>query len=253
MLQIKNLTFSYKNKDIFKDISLDITPEKLTIILGPNGAGKSTLFRLIAGILQPHSGRIFIKDKDIFDFSLRERSKTIGYLQQQHKAVFPFTVKDVVLTGRAGHARFTPGTADDEFADQAIQQAGISHLKERFYTELSGGEQQLVMLARLFAQDPKIILLDEPTSHLDFENQAHVFNVLRTVVNTGKTVIVIVQDPNVAALYGDNFVFIKDQKLFTVSNDKQIWNKAFLQNFYSKEIEVIPYKNRVAVFPAIEN
>jgi iron complex transport system ATP-binding protein len=172
-IEIKNLSFAYNGSNVLEKINVDIEQCKLTCILGKNGSGKSTFLRILAGLIPYKTGLIKLMGQDNAKLSCTERSKNIGYLNQQHKAVFPFSVKDVVLTGRAGYIKFIPGEQDLKAADKAIERMNIQHLKNRIYTELSGGEQQLVMITRVLAQEPKILVLDEPTSHLDLIKETH--------------------------------------------------------------------------------
>ena len=148
--------------------------------------------------------------KDLNRLSLSERGKLIGFLPQFHNPVFPFTVREVVLTGRAAYVFSQPGRRDREKADQAIAEVGIEELRDRPYTELSGGERQLVMIARVLAQEPRVILLDEPLSHLDLANQVRFLGLVKKLTAGGLTVLAVLHDPNLAFLSGDHFVFLKD-------------------------------------------
>jgi iron complex transport system ATP-binding protein len=181
-ISIRNLSYRYGNQAVLENIDVNIAAGRFTVVLGKNGSGKSTLFRLIAGFLKCSEGEISLLGRAIATFSDRERARILGFLPQRHRPVFPFTVLDVVLTGRAGHVQFTPKKEDRLLAHEALARIGIEVLENRLFTELSGGEQQLVMLARILAQKPQIILLDEPISHLDFAYQAKVMAIIGELV-----------------------------------------------------------------------
>lgn len=249
-IDINHLTFSYGDRIVLDDICLNIAPDKFTAILGKNGSGKSTLFKVITGIEHFKKGTVSILDEDISKLSTRQRAKRVGYLPQQHKPVFPFSVMDVVLTGRASHVALIPRAEDREKAEDAIDRVGIRHLIDRPLTELSGGEQQLVLIARVLAQDPKVMLLDEPTSHLDIFNQARILKLARDLVKSGLSVVAVLHDPNSAFIFCDAFVFIRDGKIQNLAPSQKPWDKTFLKQVYDADLNTIPYGDRALVVPA---
>ena len=249
-LRISDLSFAYNNRMILDDVNVDIDAGKLTFILGQNGSGKSTLLKLLSGLLTCNKGLIEISGRDIKKLTFKERSRLTGFLNQQHKAIFPFSVEDVVLTGRAGFVNFIPRLVDVTATNSALERAGIMHLKNRIYTELSGGEQQLVMIARLLAQNPQILLLDEPTTHLDFSNQSHLLKMLKQLVLEGLTIIAVVHDPNLAFMFGDDFLFVNQKKVIRSGALINPWDSDFLQTIYNQNITTIPYKGRAILVPS---
>ncbi len=244
-----NLSFGYKNSLILDNVNVEIDAEKLTIILGQNGSGKSTFLKIVAGLLTAQKGDLAISGKEISKLSFQERSKRIGFLNQQHKAIFPFSVEDVVLTGRAGFINFIPEETDKAATIRALAKVGILHLRNQNYTELSGGEQQMVMIARLLAQNPKILLLDEPTTHLDLVNQSHLLNLLKQLVREGLTIIAVMHDPNLAFMFGDDFLFLKDKKVIRSGETMKAWDTEFLKTIYHGKLETIPYNGRALLVP----
>lgn len=250
-IDVENLNFSYYHQPILKHIHFQIPSRKFTVLLGKNGSGKSTLFRIIAGILNPDSGIIRILGKDAADLSLRERSKMIGFLSQYHRPVFPFLVEDVVLTGRAGYIRLTPKLEDQQKAIFALEQAGISHLRKRRFTELSGGEQQMVRIARVLVQNPEIILLDEPTAHLDMYYQVRVIELIKNLVEFGKTVAAVIHDPNIAFQWADEFIYLKNGEILQIPVDRNPWDIDVLEQVYDTSFVSQPYLNRAWVAPKI--
>ncbi|MCK9613115.1 MAG: ABC transporter ATP-binding protein [Bacteroidales bacterium] len=251
-ISINRLSFSYGKNVVLQNASAEIESGKLTVILGKNGSGKSTLLRIIAGLLPYSQGEISISDNNLSSLSLRQRSKIFGFLGQKHKAVFPFTVEQVVLTGRAGQVSFIPQKSDIESAVNAIEKVNISHLRNRIYTELSGGEQQLVMIARVLAQEPHILLLDEPTTHLDFCNQAKLLSLLRELTTQNLTVVTVLHDPNIAFLYGDDFIFVKNGTLDRPAEDTKPWSADYLKTVYKYELHALPYEGRALIVPDLK-
>ncbi|MCU0287452.1 MAG: ABC transporter ATP-binding protein, partial [Acidobacteria bacterium] len=191
IISAQGLYFSYSHsaEPILENINIDIYANRLTIILGRNGVGKSTFLRCIAGMLPYTRGSIRIGGQELKELNLSAQARLVGYLGQSHRPVFPFTVEDVVLTGRACYIRFLPSEKDRLKVQETLEKIGIQSLKDRIYTELSGGEQQLVMIARTLAQEPDILLLDEPTSHLDYVNQVEILNLLRKLAGDGMAIV----------------------------------------------------------------
>ncbi|MBR1610972.1 MAG: ABC transporter ATP-binding protein, partial [Methanobrevibacter sp.] len=169
LFEVRNISFSYDDEEIFSGISFSIDKGDVLCILGPNGTGKTTLIKCLNGLHDISSGEILINGKNIKKLSFREISTHIGYIPQSHVPSFPFKVIDVVVMGRAPYLNLTdsPKKEDMDIAVNALKTLGIEHLRNKEYTNLSGGERQLVFLARILCQQPDILILDEPTSHLD--------------------------------------------------------------------------------------
>ncbi len=248
-LRVERLSFRYGKRLVLDDIHLVMREGTFTVLLGKNGSGKSTLLRVMAGLAQCGSGKIELLGKDLRSLSASSRARILGFLPQQHRPVFPFSVEDVVLTGRACHVTLIPGKKDREKAFEAMDRVGIMHLAGRSFTELSGGEQQMVMIARVLAQEPRIILLDEPTAHLDFVNQARLLDLIRELVDSGLTVAAVLHDPNLAFLYGDEFVFLKNGRLQSVSSSQKPWDGSLLNAVYEMDVHTVPYGKRALVIP----
>ncbi len=248
-LQVRNISFDFDAVPVLKNVSFSAPEGKLTVLLGRNGSGKSTLLKVMAGILRPKSGSITVFGREVTALSGSSRAELIGYLPQFHRTVFPFTVEDVVLTGRAAYVFSTPSRADRERARSAIAAAGIEHLRTRPYTELSGGERQLVMVARVLAQDPRVILLDEPVSHLDLANQQHLLGMLKNIVARGVTALAVLHDPNAAMLYADEIVFLRDGEVVAPPDGVPPWNPFFIQEIYGVRTEALPWRGKALVVP----
>jgi len=250
-INIRNLTFGYHGHAIFDNVSVDIPEGKLTVIIGKNGSGKSTLLRLISGMLKPQKGSISVLGKDMKSLPIYESARLVGYLAQSHYPVFPFTVEDVVLTGRASYVLSTPGVHDRKEALRAISQMGIEELRTRPYNELSAGEQQLVMIARVLTQKSKVLLLDEPTSHLDLPNQVRLLSIVKELISSGLTVIIVIHDPNMGFMYGDNFIFIKSGKIIKPADENQPHDSTMLSDVFDMKIRIASDKAKSWIMPEI--
>jgi iron complex transport system ATP-binding protein len=158
-----------------------------------------------------------------------------------------------VTTGRAAHVAFRPGKKDREMVREAMERTGIIHLRDRSFTEISGGEQQLARIARVLSQAPKRILLDEPTTHLDLFNQARVLSLLKDLADSGLTVVAVLHDPNAAFVYGNDFVFLKDGKRYRPDEHHHPWDEPVLRHVYDIPLECVPYRERALVAPARYN
>jgi iron complex transport system ATP-binding protein len=248
-IRIRNLSFGYGDRKVLQNIDLDIEEGRFTVVLGRNGSGKSTLFRIMTGFLKPQQGEVSIMGQPAKSLDDRRRAHMLGFLPQHHRPVFPFLVEDVVLTGRASHVWLTPEKKDHDISRDAMDRIGIGHLSGRIFTELSGGEQQLVMIARVLAQNPRIILFDEPTSHLDFFYQDRVLKIIRDLVNQNYTVAAILHDPNIAGRYGDRFICLKNGNLLPLP-EKDRLDARLLEGVYGMPLEAVAVGQKTFVMPA---
>lgn len=248
-LRVSGVHFCYDGSPVLRDVSFDVKPGTFTVVLGRNGSGKSTLFRIIVGMLRPQSGTVSVFGRSLHDLSLRERTHLLGFLPQHHHALFPFAVEDVVLTGRAAWVGLTPKEEDRCAALEAMERLGIGHLKGKPYTALSGGEQQLVLIARVLAQNPRLLLLDEPTSHLDFVNANRLLALVRKSLCPPMTVLAILHDPNLAFRHGTHFLFLVDGKIAQPPEETPPWDRDWLCRVYGMAVETVPYGGRAFVIP----
>jgi iron complex transport system ATP-binding protein len=202
LIEVRGATFRYGTQAVFSALDLDVFRGEVLTVLGPNGCGKSTLLRCIGGALALAHGSVRIDDVDISQLDAAARARKVGFLFQQHSPSFPFAVIDVVTMGRAPHLGLfdSPSLQDVRLAEDALDKVGMRHLSKRPYTELSGGELQLILLARTLVQQPDVILLDEPTAHLDFRNQVQSLKTIGALAGKGVTMIMATHDPNHAFL-----------------------------------------------------
>ncbi|HCY84897.1 MAG TPA: iron ABC transporter ATP-binding protein [Desulfobacteraceae bacterium] len=198
-LTLNNAGFSYGDTSIFKNITLEVHPGSTLCILGPNGSGKTTLMDALLGIHRLTHGSIYINGKDIRHLSPGQIARVLAFVPQNHAKHFSFSVRDVLLMGRSAytHTFGSPGPKDLRIVDATLAQFNLSHLAHRDYTRLSGGETQLVMIIRALVQDTPIIVMDEPTAHLDFKHEITVLEtIVRLIRNQGKTLIMATHFPN---------------------------------------------------------
>lgn len=247
-ISVSALNFSYDTKTLFGSISFDVKENAFTVLMGQNGSGKSTLLRIMAGLLPYKKGRVMVFGEELKPLHPRNKAKLIGFLPQQHKPVFPFKVNEVVLTGRAAHIRYLPSSGDRLIAAAAIERTGITHLAQRYYTELSGGEQQLVMIARTLAQQPRILLLDEPVSHLDYNNQLLIIKLLKDLVREGITVAAVLHDPNLSFLFGEKFIFVHEGSVVADNSDHP-WLNPLVKAIFYHPVTMVPHGNKQILIP----
>jgi iron complex transport system ATP-binding protein len=210
-LSIKNLSCGYGGAPVLTDFSLDIRTGNVLCILGRNGIGKTTLFRSLLGSLHPLAGTVTIDTKDLFALERRERAGLIAYVPQSHDPPFAYMTFDIVLMGRAGlmSAFSAPSDRDRKLAAEALDLLGIGYLAQRAYTKISGGERQLILIARAIAQGADFLFLDEPAANLDIGNQMKVLRILRDLAAAGKGIIFTSHDPNHALLLGADVAAIR--------------------------------------------
>jgi iron complex transport system ATP-binding protein len=242
-IHIKKLSVAYGKDIILNDVNMSFPEGKLSVILGRNGSGKSTLFNIIAGLEKKYNGSVLIGETERRDWKVgRANSLKLGFLNQFHQTTFPFSVVDVILTGRASFSRFSPSKEDFEAAEQILDRFNLTHLKDKPYTSLSGGERQLVLLCRVLVQQPDLLLLDEPTNHLDLKYQIAVLQTAKELVKEGTTVLCVMHDPNMAYLFGDQFYLMKDNRLVDLHGLEREQVRELLEQTY--QLPLISLENQ---------
>ena len=241
VLKVNNISFAYENEIIFDNITFSLKKGDVMCILGPNGTGKTTLIKCLNGLNEIKSGEILINDENINNLSYNQISKHIGYIPQSHVPTFPFSVLDVVLMGRAPYLGLseTPKKEDEKIADDALKTLGIDNLKYKSYTNLSGGERQLVFLARVLCQQPDILILDEPTSHLDFGNQIKLLEIIDNLAELGLSVIMSSHFPDHAFLSSNKVAIMKDKKFMDFGKPDEVITENNLKKAYSIDVKLM--------------
>lgn len=199
ILSVEQLRYNVPSgRTIFSDVSFQVAAGEILAILGPNGAGKSTLLNCVAGLLHPATGRICLAGQDINHMSLSQVAQVLGYVPQTHHPAYDYLVRDFVVMGRTPYIGMfaQPTQADYALADHAMEELGIIHLADKPYTQISGGERQQATIARVLVQEPKVILLDEPTSHLDYGNQLRTMQLIQRLARRGFAVVFTTHMPD---------------------------------------------------------
>ena len=258
LYHIQDLHFSYRAKgpEILQGVNLSIRQGDILTVLGRNGAGKSTLFHCMLGMKKPDSGSIHIQDKDIRTMTEREIASVIGFVPQSHNPSFSYSVEEFVLMGCAAKIGLlsSPGQKELEKAKAALKKMEISHLAKRPYTELSGGERQQVTIARAIVGEPKIILFDEPTAHLDYTNQVKVLRIIKKLSLDGYAVAMTTHDPNHALLLGGYTAILNQSGKIQWGKTADIVTQQNLEAVYGKDICLYPWSKigrSVCVFPSL--
>lgn len=226
---------------VIEDISLNVTNGDIVCLLGPNGAGKTTFFKTILGFLKLQKGEILLNGTNIDHWHRKKLAKVIGYVPQAHTPPFPFCVLDVVVMGRTPHLEMysSPTKKDVEIAEEALLWLKISHLKDKNYTEISGGERQLVLIARALAQQPEILIMDEPTSNLDFGNQIRVLKQINQLSKRGLGILMTSHFPDHAFLCSTKAAFIQKDHHFKVGSADEIVTEENLKTAYGINVKII--------------
>jgi iron complex transport system ATP-binding protein len=222
-IRVRDVNHLYDRVLVLDEVTLNLKRGSVTTLLGPNGCGKTTLLKVINGLLKPNGGTVSVEGRNVAIMNPRDLAKTIGHVSQIHKTSFPFSVLDVVLTGRMPYisAFSMPGEGDLEIAERSLSKVGMGHLSQRPYTQISGGERQLAMIARALAQEPRFLILDEPTSYLDFKNQVLILKMVTELARKGDfTVVMTLHDPNHALMFSDEVVLMRKLAGRSDENDK---------------------------------
>ncbi|GFR35423.1 ABC transporter ATP-binding protein [Thermobrachium celere] len=248
ILRVDNLTFSYNSKLVLDKVSFSIERGECVAVLGVNGAGKSTLLKCINKILVPDSGVVYIENKDLSKMPQIEVAKNIGYVPQRTN-VTRMTVFDAVLLGRKPYIKLDVTDKDIEIVKDILRHLSLEKYSLKYIDELSGGEFQKVLIARALAQEPKVLLLDEPTSSLDLKNQIEVLDFIKKIARErGISVVIIIHDLNLALRFADKFIMMKDNKIYSAGGQEVITEEA-IRDVYSVDVKIEKIRNKKIVIP----
>jgi iron complex transport system ATP-binding protein len=244
-ITVKGVSFGYTKKTVLRDIDLDIASGEIVTLLGPNGCGKSTLIKLMLGLYRPGQGSIHLDGVDISRLDSKTIARMIAYVPQIHRSSFPYTVMDIVLMGRIPHKTFffRYSKKDIDIAGDAMGRLSISHLAERPYTELSGGERQLAVVARAIAQGAKTLIMDEPATGLDYGNQLRLLEEIIRLSREGYTFIKSTHSPEHALWVADRAVMIKNGAIMADGKCDHIINSENLFHLYNARVNVMWINN----------
>lgn len=233
-IEVKNLRFRYGARPVIGDVSFTAEKGELLAVLGPNGVGKSTLFRCLLGFLKPVGGEILVDGKELGAYSQRELAKKIAYIPQSHSPAFDHTVLDSVLMGMTAQLGVfeQPGQAQREKAMQMLRALGMEKLFDRGCMKISGGERQLMLLARALVQDASMLIMDEPTANLDYGNSCRVMERVKRLGQKGYTIIFSTHDPNQAFSYATKVLALKDGGVMAVGAPEAVLTEDVLSRLY---------------------
>ncbi|WP_147821878.1 ABC transporter ATP-binding protein [Salidesulfovibrio onnuriiensis] len=252
MLQVNDLSFRYSRESpILKDISFHVERGQICGLFGPNGCGKTTLFKCCLKFLRHNKGSVRMDGMDIQKASIRQMARMVSYVPQEHKPPFPYLVKDVVLMGRSPHLSSLFGVAarHKKKVREAMELIGITELAEKPYSRLSGGQRQMVLIARAVAQETPLLFLDEPTSALDFSNQIKVMNILRQIAAQGTTIVACTHDPNHVLWFCDSVVVLDKQRFVAQGKPREIMCDMILDDIYADMCRVHRWESTSMVLP----
>lgn len=241
IIEVENLQFGYDEHQVLHDISFSIDEPSFVCIVGPNGVGKSTLIRCLNGLITPSEGVVRVMDRDIQEYELKDLAKVMSYVPVMSSDFNVMTVLDTVLIGRYAHQRWKTTPEDIRIAYKALEAMEIEDLAMRNFNELSAGQHQKVSLARGLVQDPKILILDEPTSNLDVRHQMYVSAFLRLLVRkTGTTVIMVSHDLNLSAKFADRMIVMgKPGVIHSIGEPKDVVTEGMIRDVYGVNCEVL--------------
>ena len=249
-IEVSNLSFSYGEHQILDNINFTAEDYQLLSILGPNGVGKTTMFKCILGLLHGYKGKVLINGIDIRELSIREMAELIAYIPQSHYPSFNFSVFDMVMMGTSVQfsSISSPGKKQVKKVEEALERMGIEHLKNRGYIQISGGERQLVLIARALVQDTKVLIMDEPAANLDFGNQIRVMSVIKSLTKDGYTIIQSMHNPEQAFEFSDTVLALKDGKVLAMGKPTEIFNESLIQSLYGIDVEMQTlYRGKIKV------
>ncbi|MBV1830372.1 ABC transporter ATP-binding protein [Komagataeibacter sp. AV436] len=235
VLRMDHVSFSHAGRVVLHDLSFGIRAGEMTALLGHNGAGKTTLLRLLLGLTRPGSGQVLLEGRPMQAWSRREVARRIAYVPQGHVPLFPYSVRDIVGMGRLAETPFAPGLHrhDREEVTHALHALGITHLAERPYTELSGGERQAALLARALAQGARTLILDEPETGLDYGQKQRLYALLRTLATQGHAIVATTHDPLAAARVFDRAIALRQGRIMADGPAADMLEPPMLERLYA--------------------
>lgn len=244
-IHVENLYFSYGDHEVLKNVTFTALYGQFLSVLGPNGVGKSTLFRCILGSLRPAKGNITIDGISVSQLSTAQLARHVAFIPQSHNPVFNYSVFDMVLMGTTSQTGIfsSPGKCQTELAENALEKLGISHLKDRSYPHISGGERQLVLIARALAQQAKILVMDEPSANLDFGNRLRIMQRVQQLVREGYCVIQSTHDPDQAYLYSDKILALYAGEVLAWGTPQETVCNSLISTLYGVDVEICSMRN----------
>jgi len=248
ILNVAGVSFRYNSQPVLKEIEFGLDKNEILAILGPNGVGKTTLLKCINAMLRPKQGAVFVDDKEVLRLDPMGIARRIGYVAQRNETS-RLTAFDAILMGRRPHINWRTTQKDLKIVDAAIKRLGLERLAMRYIDQMSGGELQKVAIARALVQEPKLLLLDEPTSSLDLKNQVEILKIIRRVVNEHDVAAVMtMHNLNTALSHADKFLFLKDGSIYAAGRTREV-TADMIQAVYGLPVEIHHHRGNPLVIP----
>ena len=236
---LRDLSCGYiPSAPVLRHVELELSSGEVCCVLGPNGVGKTTLFRTVLNLLPPLAGTVAIDGEDTRRWKPRQLARYVAYVAQAHIPVQPYRVREVAMMGRLGQLGAQPGQRDFELVEQALEDVGIRHLRDKVYTEISGGERQMLMIARALAQQPKLLIMDEPTANLDYGNMARVLRCIRRLAESGMAVLFTSHMPDQAFFCEAKTLLLTRGASPRFGPAAEVLSERSLQEAYGTEIQI---------------
>ncbi len=249
-LEINDIQFGYGSVSVLKDITLSINRGEILSLAGPNGSGKTTLLRCVNRILKPECGCIRFEGNDLSKASLKQLARTLGYVPQSSPSSFPLTVFETILLGRKPHVHWRLGEKDKDLAFDVLKMMSLDKLALRLFNELSGGEKQKVLIARAICQEPKVLILDEPTSNLDLLHQLEVLNIITRLVKERElSTVMAMHDLNLASRFSDKIAMLKDGLIFAAGEPSKVLKSDTIREVYGVESQIFHTSGHPVIVP----
>ena len=251
ILEGRDLTIGYRDRIVGSGLDVALAEGEVLALLGPNGGGKTTLLKTLLGLIPPLGGDVRLGGRPLRQLSVRERARAMAYVPQVHAGAFAFAVEDMVLMGRSAHTEIfsRPSDRDREAVAAALERVGIAALRHRPYTLISGGERQLALVARALAQEPRIVVLDEPTASLDFGNQGRIMREIQALARNGLSVVFSTHDPNHALRFADRALLIRDGRALACGPPREVLSMPQLQSLYGSPVMAFVHQNTTVFLP----
>ena len=242
LLAVEHISFGYSSsRDLLTDLSFSVNKGDVVCLLGPNGAGKTTLLRCLLGIIRIRTGSVRIRGRRIDEISAKELAKDMAYVPQAATTIFPHRVLDMVVMGRTPHVAFTAVPTDKDYAmaEAALSELGILHLADNLFSQISGGERQLTLIARALVQRAELFIMDEPTSSLDYGNQVRILRVIDGLAKQGYSIIMTSHFPNHAFLLCNKVFIIKNGKITAMGTPEEVVTDGILSDLYTTRVKIV--------------
>lgn len=246
LLSTQTLAYGHPGRTLGRDIELQIHPGEVLCVLSPNGGGKTTLFRTLLGLIPAHAGTIALAGKELSTCTAAERARQMAYVPQAGNSYFAFAVREVVLMGRTAHLGLfdAPGAKDISAVDAALAELRIAHLADKTFTQISGGERQLALIARALTQESPLLIMDEPTASLDFGNQTLILNEILRLKARGRSVLFCTHDPDHALQCADRALLLHRGNVLALGTPREVVTAANLKQLYGVDVELIESASR---------